>query len=359
MGNNQAVFQRQQEFTEDFVSDQENPNKNAYASFKHEVQACLDFFRLHEATRRNWELRESYLLEKGQTDQTTVTPVSVMVYYTPDFKKYAMYPTYFIKKQIQFANRVMYENEIPVKFNICDIEELEGFEEDPDSVKRLYEFTNAKRNLLNTADIGILMTGTPAKDQISGIAFPGPSRKDQFAWVHPRKGLCFLHEVGHIFGCQHNREELNGGNRKESNYGFHIKGSNMTTIMAYQNKTHIKHIARFSSKDHTYKGLPLGNAKNDNRGQIIKTRFLVSQRSWKCEQFTIPRYPKGPLPILSMYTMYTGNWFKRPFDDLKQKTLTLPETCHGRSSESANAVAHSTRPVSFPSSAVISCPFSS
>ena len=36
-------------------------------------------------------------------------------------------------------------------------------------------------------------------------------------------------------------------------------------------------IPRFSSKDHSYRGAPLGDSENDNRGQMMKTRFLISQ----------------------------------------------------------------------------------
>ena len=45
--------------------------------------------------------------------------------------------------------------------------------------------------------------------------------------------------------------------------------------------TYTKKIARFSSKDKTFEGMPLGDAQHDNRSQIMKTRFLISQRSKK------------------------------------------------------------------------------
>ena len=39
----------------------------------------------------------------------------------------------------------------------------------------------------------------------------------------------------------------------------------------------IEYIARFSSRDRSYDGVPLGDSRNDNRGQIMRARFLVSQ----------------------------------------------------------------------------------
>ena len=166
-------------------------------------------------TSEKQEALEKFLLEKGQTDQTTLAEVAVMIYYTPDFKKYARDPISRIKIQIMFANCVMVENEIPVRFNILGIKELEGFVEDRNSSKRLRKFRDAKKDLLKTADIGILMTGTRSAIA-NGMSFEGPSQKEhvpQIAWVYPEDELTFLHEVGHIFGCEHNREEKNGGNQ--------------------------------------------------------------------------------------------------------------------------------------------------
>ena len=48
--------------------------------------------------------------------------------------------------------------------------------------------------------------------------------------------------------------------------------------MAYRSSSYsTKKIPRFSSKYHTYYGARLGDSQNDNRGQIMKSRFLVSQ----------------------------------------------------------------------------------
>ena len=54
--------------------------------------------------------REKEALEKGEQDQTTVAEVSVMVYYTPDFKTFANDPVHHIKRQIAFANIVTFSS---------------------------------------------------------------------------------------------------------------------------------------------------------------------------------------------------------------------------------------------------------
>ena len=222
-----------------------------------------------------------------------VTEISVMFYITEEFRSFTDDPICFIRRQISHANHVLSECDIPLKLYIYCIEELEGFKEDPDVSKRLLHFEFAKMNLLNTADMGILMCGTPStkvkgKSGIRhGNAFMGPPRMynpfvgPPIAWVYPENSLTFLHEVGHIFGADHDRGtlELQGQSTKSdnSNYGYHIEGSHMCTIMAYRNNNYPKRIPRFSSLDHRYKGLPLGGSKNDNRSQIIQAMVQVSQ----------------------------------------------------------------------------------
>ena len=218
--------------------------------------------------------------------------VSVMVYFTPEFKNYACDPKYFIKRQMAAANVVMLTNKIPVRFYIFCIEELEGFQEHHDEKERLIQFQRAKTSLasssdcistlLNTADIAILMTGTAAKSGVRGVSRGGPPNtlRPPLAWVFPQNDFTFVHEIGHIFGCHHNREDHktgDGGQEGQSNHGYHMKGSNMCTIMAYPNSTYPKNTMWFSSKDLTYKGVPLGDSQHDNRSQMIKTRFLISQ----------------------------------------------------------------------------------
>ena len=201
-----------------------------------------------------------------------------MVYYTPAFKAFVTDPIKRIKMQISYANQVFAESEIPVKLFIFCIEELKGFVEHPNSSKRFQDFRLAKNDLLNTADIGVLMTGTPTKTA-RGCSVIGPSKNLPIAWVYPEDILTFVHEVGHIFGCDHNRESSGKDILQEatSNHGYRMKRSRMFTIMASHNDNYTKCIPRFSSKDRTYKGVPLGNAENDNRSQIMRTRFLVSQ----------------------------------------------------------------------------------
>lgn len=106
-------------------------------------------------------------LKKGEEDTTTIVDVSVMVYYTPAFMMYAedTGPERLIKTQIEKANTILQESDIPVKLKLFCIEELDGFVEAEDGSKRLGDFMKVKLvpwasnvqktiELLNTADIG-------------------------------------------------------------------------------------------------------------------------------------------------------------------------------------------------------------
>ena len=70
-------------------------------------------------------------------------------------------------------NQVLSECDVPVRLYIYCIEELRTFHEDLDAYKRGADFEEVKGDLLNTADIGILMCGTFACNdsmEIGGMA---------------------------------------------------------------------------------------------------------------------------------------------------------------------------------------------
>ena len=83
----------------------------------------------------------------------------------------------------------------------------------------------------------------------------------------------------------------------KSNYGYHMKGSKMRTIMAKWTKNFIYEIPQFSSKIHSYNGVPLGDSENDNRGQIMKTRFLFCK--WAMKQ-AIVAIMTTPVPRIAL-----------------------------------------------------------
>ena len=223
--------------------------------------------------------------------------VSVMVYYTSAFKTYIADPNrdtkytrnhwpdpvHHIKRQVAYTNLVFHENKLPVKMELHLIEELKGFDENSDGIKRWEEFVSAKKSkaaLLMSADVAILMTGSTSASGERGMG--GCCSHNPFAWVFPEDELTFIHELGHIFGCSHNTESWSDpGTRGKSNCGTLVKGSNMLTIMSYLTFIHNQRIPYFSSKDLKYQGFRLGDDEHDNRGHIMKARFLLSVRGDK------------------------------------------------------------------------------
>ena len=120
--------------------------------------------------------------------------------------------------------------------------------------------------------------------RFQGVAYPRPIEHNHIlpplAWVTPFHPNAFIHEVGHLFGCNHTIEQHSresGQLTNNSNHGYYLEGTNMATIMAYPTETHDLWIPHFSSKDKALGGVPLGDDRHDNRNQIMKTRFLVSQ----------------------------------------------------------------------------------
>ena len=129
-------------------------------------------------------------LRRGEDDHTTTAEVYVMLYFTPAYRSAVSDPVFHIRRQVAFANRVMSENQIPVELRIYCIEELTGFVESPDYYKRLDDFRKARKTLLNTADMAILMTGTPA-GRCLGFANLGPCLKNgpRQRWIDNLAGM--------------------------------------------------------------------------------------------------------------------------------------------------------------------------
>ena len=162
-----------------------------------------------------------------------------------------------------------------------DVKEESAFERLPNESEDV-----SIEKVLNDIDEDRTEVGSQTKDNLAsyGLAYRGPKDFNNFlpplAWVTPNHRNFFIHEVAHLFGCSHDTEtHLREGNQltNNSNHGYYVKGTRWATIMAYRTVTHNQWIPFFSNKVYTRHGRPLGDAKHDNRNQIMKTRFLVSQ----------------------------------------------------------------------------------
>ena len=95
--------------------------------------------------------------------------------------------------------------------------------------------------------------------------------------------LSFMHEIGHLFGCDHDRGTNDACD--SANYNFGYKSDNFRTIMAKECQPnqcdgHVsagscQRVARFSGPSVVYNGETLGNDENDNVRRLNEERFNV------------------------------------------------------------------------------------
>ena len=63
---------------------------------------------------------------------------------------------------------------------------------------------------------------------------------------------------------------------QETGFGYHVRGSNYHTVMAYPTARHNEWIPYFSADRFRFRGLPIGDPLNDNRRTLLENRFLVA-----------------------------------------------------------------------------------
>ena len=90
-----------------------------------------------------------------------------------------------------------------------------------------------------------------------------------------------LHEVGHNFGCHHDRD--NGHNTHyEYGYGWLIgpedlDGVGYRTVLAYSNPGYSRRVLQLSNPEVNYAGFPTGvSGRADNARVIRDNRFLMA-----------------------------------------------------------------------------------
>ena len=113
----------------------------------------------------------------------------------------------------------------------------------------------------------------------SGAAYIGPSSQNEsppIGWAQLGNALIFAHEVGHLFGCEHNREQYGGGSNNAYSYGYLLRGSNMFTIMAYPAPGFGQWIPYFSNDDFSIGGVNMGTARDDNRDSLATIAEMSS-----------------------------------------------------------------------------------
>ncbi|MCI5138409.1 MAG: hypothetical protein D3922_08330 [Candidatus Electrothrix sp. AR1] len=93
--------------------------------------------------------------------------------------------------------------------------------------------------------------------------------------------LSYVHEIGHNFGCNHDRANSNSSGRYEYSYGYQSPAENFRTVMAYNCSGGCPRVAHFSNPDVQYQGEATGvlyTAANsaDNVRTINQTRIEMA-----------------------------------------------------------------------------------
>jgi len=225
------------------------------------------------------------LRQQGIDDDTTIVTFTVKYYYTLDFAE-----TFEDNKQIDnfffqltaMTNQGYIDSKIPVRIESHCIEATKLREVD-NADKMLETFREMKESpaaLRGSADVAALFV---KKLDNCGLAYLDSWRN---GWtINVQKKSCvdesnftFGHELGHNFGCSHDRFASKSAKYPYA-YGHFIGPTNdawwkgYRSSMAYRKAGHYHRINYFSNPDVMYKGYPTGTEENNCARTIKENRF--------------------------------------------------------------------------------------
>lgn len=231
------------------------------------------------------------LLQRGEADTTTMATISLVVYYTFEFRDTTPDVQGHIDGLILNTNIAFENSKIPLRFTLHCFLEIDIDVEGATTKERLRQFKERQggneERLLQTADFALLLTNTRDADGIGGevdgvdpLRNPGTFR---CGWLAKNKKGAFTHELGHLLGARHDRGEDNPQFNANPEHGYFINNDTRQyqyTIMATGDNTILPSgmiddgLGRspyFSAPRMIY-NRTLGGRRNDNTAQIIKSR---------------------------------------------------------------------------------------
>lgn len=241
-----------------------------------------------------------YMVE-SQERSTKVATVTITFHYTPEFKAKHWNVEKFARKLVNQINENYQENHLPIrmklycvlptKFRESNVGWRRGrpWRNNPNSKPEpliffLEGFNYDDKKARNSADIAmILVAGKPRG--VPGAAWTGDFAMDyghSIGYTNDKaatKTYTFDHEVGHMFGAQHDRKEVPERDQIEYGHGKVIN-DRYRTIMAYPPNWYNKRVRYYSSKDIKIKDsqgvYDLGDYYHDVRRLLYKNRFRIS-----------------------------------------------------------------------------------
>jgi len=227
------------------------------------------------------------LRQQGIDDSETIVTFSVKYYYTRQFAAVTDDIELYMDQVTAETNQGYINSLIPVRIKIHCIEAA-----DLDDIRGGSEMLSAFKNL--KGNVEALRGGADAAALIiDDFAYCGIGYLDSWRsgnTVTAQKKSCALgyytmgHELGHNFGCHHDRETTSSG-RYEYGYGAFIE-SPYRTCMAYSKTGFYRKANIYSSPVATWQGVISGSATEDNARVIRENRFgmaAVGDESGTCD----------------------------------------------------------------------------
>lgn len=142
------------------------------------------------------------------------------------------------------------------------------------------------------ADIVVLLTANFELGNSCGRARLNASKAMAYAVVGKDCfNYTFAHEVGHIFGAQHDYDTVHGNESSNAaypwGYGYRSLGGNYGTVMAYPFNSGTRRIAYFSSPSTSDNGETLGHETANNR-RVLQQRANVVANFYPAAPGTTP-----------------------------------------------------------------------
>merc|ERR1719221_2167400 len=161
-----------------------------------------------------------------------------------------------------------------------------------DSLSQIRSQTDGQLDYVHTwreqygADVVAMLIDDP---QYCGLGYLGPRKDLMFsvtAWNCATGLYTFGHEIGHNFGCNHDKGTTNTcSNQAVYAYGYRDPQARFRSVMAYGCRTgqcdnnaggYCTRAQMFSTPDIQYNGLPIGAADVDNARRINEKRVEVA-----------------------------------------------------------------------------------
>jgi len=247
-----------------------------------EIDTDMEILDLDNDERRRIE----FLRDLGRQNQNDVVEFSLKFYYTNQFMESTDDIELFAESIIIDMN-MGYENSniaLKVKNHCIEHADIDDQESSSDTLHVFNKYKPSYADIRGSADAAQLLANE-FENCGSGYTYTVTSghghtlttaKKSCSASYHSS-----LHEVGHNFGCHHDRD--NGDNSHyEYGYGWLIGPEDLDsvgyrTVLAYSNPGYSRRVLQLSNPDIEYNGYPTGvEDRADNARVIRDNRFLMA-----------------------------------------------------------------------------------